>query len=326
MAPRAEVVARIGPRPALRGRPPPARAVECAYRGPDRDRRRCRARRRRRRALAGRPAVPLRGPPQPVRPTVGARQIHVRVPARERAAAGAPPARLRLRSAPSRPVRDPLSRPRQLLRRRFAPREPRGRDLVRDSVARPGGPAPAPPLEPGLRVLALRHHLRRRPRLLQLPEGSPRRAAPALRELRRGARPGRTLPDLAEALGPARVLRRLGPHARARSGRSGVRAARGARLPVDHDLVGVREAVKTGRWWKNREEPAGDVADLERVAQINARAPVPIEVPGAPLPSPASSGASPRVDEAILREEHHHQYGGPWAKGKYRFEFLVESG
>ena len=84
--------------------------------------------------------------------------------------------------------------------------------------------------------------------------------------------------------------------------------------------------MKTGRWWKNREEPAGDAGDLERVAQINARAPVPIEVPGTPLPSPASNGASPRVDEAILREEHHHQYGGPWAKGKYRFEFLVESG
>jgi SAM-dependent methyltransferase len=91
--------------------------------------------------------------------------------------------------------------------------------------------------------------------------------------------------------------------------------------------VGVREGgiVTTGRWWKNREEPEGTTDDLERVAEINARAPVPIEVPGTPLPRAADGGAA-RVDEAILREEHHHQYGGPWAKGKYRFEFLVESG
>jgi SAM-dependent methyltransferase len=81
-----------------------------------------------------------------------------------------------------------------------------------------------------------------------------------------------------------------------------------------------------GRWWKNREEPAGTSDDLERVREINARAPVPIEVPGEAAPRAACARAGPRVDEAVLREEHHQQYGGPWAKGKYRFEFLVESG
>jgi SAM-dependent methyltransferase len=81
-----------------------------------------------------------------------------------------------------------------------------------------------------------------------------------------------------------------------------------------------------GSWWKNREVPAGTADDLERVAEINARAAVPIELPGEPEPPRSKPADGPPVAKAILDEEHHQQYGGPWAKGKYRFEFLVASG
>src|SRR5262245_21968704 len=87
MASRAEVVAGIGARRAVRRGPPAARAIERPHGGPDRDRWRRRAGGR---PLAARRALPPGGASQPVRPTVDPRAVHVRLPGRVGAAAGAP--------------------------------------------------------------------------------------------------------------------------------------------------------------------------------------------------------------------------------------------
>jgi SAM-dependent methyltransferase len=80
------------------------------------------------------------------------------------------------------------------------------------------------------------------------------------------------------------------------------------------------------RWWKERDEPTGTESDLGRLAQINARASVPVEVAGDSPVGGHSAVAGPAVEAPILGEEHHRQYGGPWAKGKYLFGVAVQAG
>jgi SAM-dependent methyltransferase len=77
------------------------------------------------------------------------------------------------------------------------------------------------------------------------------------------------------------------------------------------------------KWWERR--TAEDID--ERLARVNASSAVRIEVVGAPEAEPGSGDLGAwSVDEDILREEHHHQYGRPWATGKYVFEFAVAAG
>jgi SAM-dependent methyltransferase len=103
--------------------------------------------------------------------------------------------------------------------------------------------------------------------------------------------------------------------------------------------------------WLRRQTTPNDVRD-PRVAAIDGRAEISIETAPAsgsfddagtyswrdykrlirtgedhprqraPVPGPAG----PRVDEAILGEIHHRQYGRPWALGKYIFEFVLARG
>lgn len=85
------------------------------------------------------------------------------------------------------------------------------------------------------------------------------------------------------------------------------------------------------KWWRETDVeqlPRDDVDERPaRVEEINARAVILIETVGEP-PSVAGPerGAGGRVDDRILAEEHHRQYGLPWAMGKCIFDFVVSSG
>ena len=220
MATRAEVVARIGPGRSVRGGPPPARSVERAHGGADRDRRGSSGRRRRRRAVVARRALPPGGTPHPVRPPVDPRPLHVRLPGRVGAAAASiacatsaavPCASASGRSRTSTPAttsgstrtwrasRRPLrTRSRCTRWRSSAP----GCCGARTSRSRTSGP------------------VRLGGGLLQLAEGRPARAAAAVRGARRVARARRPVPDRAAPVSAAGIVRRVGPDARPR-GRAG---------------------------------------------------------------------------------------------------------
>ncbi len=53
---------------------------------------------------------------------------------------------------------------------------------------------------------------------------------------------------------------------------------------------------------------------------------MPVEVAGDRPVGGHSAVAGPVVEAPILGEEHHHQYGEPWAKGKYLFGVAVQAG
>jgi hypothetical protein len=87
------------------------------------------------------------------------------------------------------------------------------------------------------------------------------------------------------------------------------------------------------KWWKQRPSPVESGDDRHLLARINAAAPIPIEVPAGDLADrdgsltgdPGGLPVAP-VQESLLKETHHRQYGRPWAMGKYIFEFVVEAG
>lgn len=86
------------------------------------------------------------------------------------------------------------------------------------------------------------------------------------------------------------------------------------------------------KWWVEtvEERPTrADPADLlHHLAEINAKAAVPIEIAEGSIPVGAEIVETPpdRVKERFLKEAHHRQYGRPWAMGKYIFEFAVDAG
>jgi SAM-dependent methyltransferase len=87
-----------------------------------------------------------------------------------------------------------------------------------------------------------------------------------------------------------------------------------------------RQVVK--KTWRDEAPPPGDVEEMrDVVAPINARAAVPIEVAGVEqLDGGNEGGVLGQAREPFLKEEHHRQYGRPWAMGKYVFEFAVAAG
>lgn len=94
--------------------------------------------------------------------------------------------------------------------------------------------------------------------------------------------------------------------------------------------------ARVPKWWREtaaEQPPSGTDGLLRRVAEINAGKAVPIEtVSGHPSgrlsPDAAAEDRPPaaRVDQRFLDEDHHRQYGHPWAMGKCIFEFLVSAG
>jgi len=81
------------------------------------------------------------------------------------------------------------------------------------------------------------------------------------------------------------------------------------------------------KWWLGSvEEREADEDELRRLAEVNARAAVPIEVvDGVAVPEPPAEG-SPPIRERFLKEQHHRQYGRPWGMGRYLFDFVVDAG
>ncbi len=76
---------------------------------------------------------------------------------------------------------------------------------------------------------------------------------------------------------------------------------------------------------------AADADDLRLLAQVNARAAVPVEIAsaaGAPgdEPDTGEPARSSPVRERFLKEAHHRQYGRPWGMGRYLFDFVREAG
>jgi hypothetical protein len=88
------------------------------------------------------------------------------------------------------------------------------------------------------------------------------------------------------------------------------------------------------KWWvENVEESAADADELERLAQVNDNAAVPVEIAAgkhirgdATLRRRKEKAAAAPVNERFLKEAHHRQYGRPWGMGRYLFDFVVDSG
>jgi SAM-dependent methyltransferase len=83
------------------------------------------------------------------------------------------------------------------------------------------------------------------------------------------------------------------------------------------------------KWWLGSvEERAAHEDELRLLAEINARAAVPVEVvDGVVVPEPpAAEPGSPPIRERFLKEAHHRQYGRPWGMGHYLFEFVRDAG
>jgi SAM-dependent methyltransferase len=130
-----------------------------------------------------------------------------------------------------------------------------------------------------------------------------------------------------------RAARRASKPARARGPKRRSRPRR-ARVGTTPDRPSpAKRAVKKA--WRDEPPPPVDTDEMQHaVAAINAHAAVPIEVAGARLPEgrvsqnggSGTSGSSRVVKAPILREEHHRQYGRPWAMGRYTFEFVVDAG
>jgi SAM-dependent methyltransferase len=84
------------------------------------------------------------------------------------------------------------------------------------------------------------------------------------------------------------------------------------------------------KWWRETAAdpppPTGTEHLPRRLLEINAGRAIPIETVSGP-PSPEPSATLPgRIDDPFLDEEHHRQYGQPWAMGKCIFEFVVSAG
>jgi SAM-dependent methyltransferase len=92
------------------------------------------------------------------------------------------------------------------------------------------------------------------------------------------------------------------------------------------------------KWWLDSvEEQARNADDLQRLAQINGKASIPIEIAAGDNShvdaredrldgDELSTGEVPTVKERFLKEAHHRQYGRPWGMGRYLFDFVVDSG
>jgi SAM-dependent methyltransferase len=86
------------------------------------------------------------------------------------------------------------------------------------------------------------------------------------------------------------------------------------------------------KWWERSLEKDGAEGGVEnigrRLARVNANTAIPIEIAGGHSETDdGQPGAEPwRVDERFLNEEHHQQYGRPWALGKYIHDFVVAAG
>lgn len=83
------------------------------------------------------------------------------------------------------------------------------------------------------------------------------------------------------------------------------------------------------KWWRGDvDEPAAGEEELLQLAEINARAAVPIEVAnGLVVPDPpVAQPGTPPIRERFLKEAHHRQYGRPWGTGPYLFEFVRDAG
>jgi SAM-dependent methyltransferase len=78
------------------------------------------------------------------------------------------------------------------------------------------------------------------------------------------------------------------------------------------------------KWWLEsvRDRPSAEAH--RRLARSNAQTAVQIEtVDGVER---AGDGEAWSLDERLLHEAHHNQYGRPWILGRYMFDFLVDSG
>jgi SAM-dependent methyltransferase len=92
------------------------------------------------------------------------------------------------------------------------------------------------------------------------------------------------------------------------------------------------------KWWLDSvEDQATDAHSLQRLAQVNARGAVPVEIAaGHHAHGDARDGKrkgderpasdAPPVNQRFLKEAHHRQYGRPWGMGRYLFDFVVDSG
>jgi SAM-dependent methyltransferase len=92
------------------------------------------------------------------------------------------------------------------------------------------------------------------------------------------------------------------------------------------------------KWWLDSvEEQARNADDLQRLAQVNAKGSIAVEIAaGGHIHGDArddkqredepSAGEVPAVKERFLKEAHHRQYGRPWGMGRYLFDFVVDSG
>jgi SAM-dependent methyltransferase len=106
--------------------------------------------------------------------------------------------------------------------------------------------------------------------------------------------------------------------------------------PIALAKLGLSNMPGVRKWWvENVEERPTDADDLERLAQVNVNAAVPVEIAagdhtrGAATVQRRGNGepaeAAP-VNKRFLKEGHHRQYGRPWAMGRYLFDFVVGSG
>src|SRR6476620_5429211 len=79
------------------------------------------------------------------------------------------------------------------------------------------------------------------------------------------------------------------------------------------------------KWWLEsvREAPSEDAH--RRLVRSNAHTAVQIETVDA-VPAGDADGEPWSLDQRLLQEAHHTQYGRPWILGRHMFDFLVESG
>lgn len=90
------------------------------------------------------------------------------------------------------------------------------------------------------------------------------------------------------------------------------------------------------KWWvESVEERWSDADELQRLAEVNANAAVPVEIAAGDHSRGDATDHRGRkgeptgpatVSERFLKETHHRQYGRPWGMGRYLFDFVVDSG
>lgn len=83
------------------------------------------------------------------------------------------------------------------------------------------------------------------------------------------------------------------------------------------------------KWWRETAAdslpPTGAEELPRRLVEINAGRAIPIETASSQSPAEPATPRR-RIDAPFLDEEHHRQYGHPWAMGKCIFEFVVSAG